>query len=140
MESNASERRGSDKTQVRAFLAAMQARDLAKAKRFLAERVALEFPGAPTMASLEEVIAWAGSRYRHVSKTLHGVDHCVTPLESIVICHGVLDVTWLDDTTSTGVRFIDRFELKDGLIIRQQVWNDLALVRPHLAPAGHSPL
>jgi hypothetical protein len=28
------------------------------------------------------------------------------------------------------VRFVDRFEVRDGLIQRQDVWNDLALVMP----------
>jgi hypothetical protein len=28
------------------------------------------------------------------------------------------------------VRFIDRFEVVGGLILRQEVWNDLAEVRP----------
>ncbi|MFG6668495.1 nuclear transport factor 2 family protein [Halomonas sp. HNIBRBA4712] len=139
MNNNSSERHDDDKMQVLAFLAAMESRDLTNARRFLAEHVTLEFPGAPTMTRLEEVVAWASSRYQKVSKTLHGVDHCATPKGSTVVCHGVLEVIWQDDTTSSNVRFIDRFELKDGAIIRQQVWNDLALARPHFAPAGTLP-
>ncbi|WP_447956292.1 nuclear transport factor 2 family protein [Vreelandella sp. EE7] len=138
MDSQASERRGGDKTQVRAFLNAMEARELERAGRYLADDVVLQFPGAPPMHSLEEVVAWASSRYRRAQKTLHAIDHCVTSFDSIVICHGELGVEWLDGTVSNAVRFIDRFELKDGLICRQDVWNDLALAHKEPAPSGPS--
>lgn len=118
--------------QVRAFLSAMEARDLACAERYLAANVVMQFPGAPSMQRLSEVVEWAKTRYRRVSKTFYAVDLCSYPshgtTHSVVICHGELAVEWLDGSTSTGVRFIDRFELTDGLITRQDVWNDLALV------------
>lgn len=119
--------------QVRAFLSAMEARDLACAERYLAVNVVMQFPGAAPMQRLSEVVEWAKTRYRRVSKTFYAVDLCSHPKQgtstthSVVVCHGELAVEWLDGSTSTGVRFIDRFELTDGLITRQDVWNDLAL-------------
>ncbi|MGE6605996.1 nuclear transport factor 2 family protein [Halomonas sp. NPDC076908] len=118
--------------QVRAFLSAMEARDLASAERYLAVDVVMQFPGAPPMQRLSEVVEWAQSRYRRVSKTFHAVDQCDSPNHCagsvvVVFCHGELTVEWLDGSTSTGVRFIDRFEITGGLISRQDVWNDLAL-------------
>lgn len=113
--------------QVRAFLSAMEARDLASAERYLADDAVMQFPGAPSMQRLSEVVEWARTRYRSVSKTFHAVDQCVYPTHCVVVCHGELAVEWLDGSTSTGVRFIDRFEITEGLITRQDVWNDLAL-------------
>nr|WP_273192392.1 nuclear transport factor 2 family protein [Halomonas sp.] len=119
--------------QVRAFLSAMEARDLACAERYLAVNVVMQFPGAAPMQRLSEVVEWAKTRYRRVSKTFYAVDLCSHPKQgtstthSVMVCHGELAVEWLDGSTSTGVRFIDRFELTDGLITRQDVWNDLAL-------------
>lgn len=115
--------------QVRAFLSAMEARDLAGAEHYLAANVVMQFPGAAPMQRLSEVVEWAQTRYRRVSKTFHAVDLCTHPCLYVVVCHGELTVQWLDGSTSSGVRFIDRFELIDGLIIRQDVWNDLALIR-----------
>ncbi|MBR9902519.1 MAG: nuclear transport factor 2 family protein [Gammaproteobacteria bacterium] len=115
--------------QVRAFLSAMEARDLVNAERYLADDVVMQFPGAPSMQRLSEVVEWARNRYRSVSKTFHAVDQCDYATHCVVICHGELTVKWLDGTTSTGVRFIDRFELTEGLITRQDVWNDLALTQ-----------
>jgi hypothetical protein len=37
---------------------------------------------------------------------------------------------WLDGSAFEGVRFLDRFDVRDGRIQRQDVWNDLALVMP----------
>ncbi len=119
--------------QVRAFLSAMEARDLTSAEHYLATNAVMQFPGAPSMQRLSEVVEWAKNRYRRVSKTFYAVDLCSTSSHSastthcVVVCHGELAVEWLDGSTSTGVRFIDRFELTDGLISRQDVWNDLAL-------------
>lgn len=119
--------------QVRDFLDAMETRDLASAERYLAANVVMQFPGAPPMQRLNEVVEWAQNRYRRVSKTFHAVDLCTYPSHwaypnhCVVMCHGELAVEWLDGSTTTGVRFIDRFELTDDLITRQDVWNDLAL-------------
>lgn len=119
--------------QVRAFLSAMEARDLASAKRCLAANVVMQFPGALPMQHLSEVVEWAQTRYRRVSKTLYAIDLChhpshdTSPTFDVVVCHGELAVEWLDGSATNGVRFIDRFELTDGLITRQDVWNDLAL-------------
>ena len=129
-----------DVKQVRAFLSAMEARDLASAERYLAANVVMQFPGAPPMQQLSDVVEWATTRYRRVSKIFYAVDLCRYPncdtstTHSVVVCHGELAVEWLDGSTSTGVRFIDRFELTDGLITRQDVWNDLALV---VRPSSH---
>ncbi|WP_386082150.1 nuclear transport factor 2 family protein [Vreelandella sp. F11] len=120
---------------VRAFLSAMEARDLTNAEQYLAAGIVMQFPGSPPMQRLSEVVEWAQNRYRRVNKTLHAVDLCNYPSQCagsviVVFCHGELTVEWLDGTTSTCVRFIDRFELTDGLITRQDVWNDLALEQP----------
>ncbi|WP_422102756.1 nuclear transport factor 2 family protein [Vreelandella sp.] len=123
-----------DVRHVLAFLEAMASRDLPRAQACLTEDAVMQFPGAPAMHQLVSVVEWAKSRYLRVSKTFHGVDHCITPCQSVVICHGELTVEWLDGSTTSGVRFIDRFVLIDGLIARQDVWNDLALNQPLMRP------
>jgi hypothetical protein len=44
----------------------------------------------------------------------------------VVYCFGTLYGEWSDGTPFSGVRFIDRFTIKDGLLTDQRVWNDLA--------------
>ncbi len=49
----------------------------------------------------------------------------------MVYCSGTLRGVWLDGSNFEGVRFIDRFEIADGKIRRQDVWNDLAETLAH---------
>ena len=116
---------------VRAYLAAMQARDLDQAKSMLGKGFRMVFPGTGAMTTLEQLVEWAGPRYRSVAKAYDGFD--AVPDDghgrAVVYCFGTLAGQWPDGTGFDGIRFIDRFELTDGRITRQDVWNDLAEVK-----------
>lgn len=114
---------------VRTFLDAMEARDLALASSLLADDFTMEFPGSGVMTRLDELVAWARGRYRFVKKRFIDVDCCDKGDHAVVVCHGELYGEWPDGTAFDGVRFIDRFEVRDGKLSRQRVWNDLALAR-----------
>lgn len=111
---------------VLSFLTLMEARKLTEAKQLLADNVAIRFPASPRMSSVEELVSWAARRYQQVSKTIVGVDAMVLNSRSVVVyCRGSLRGQWLDGKIFGGIRFVDRFELIDGLIVEQSVWNDL---------------
>lgn len=112
------------------YLAAMEARDLDKAKSFLAEGFWMEFPGAVRMTSLEELIAWSKPRYQKVGKTYDGFAEAYGEGETVVTCHGMLHGVWPDGSPFSDIRFVDRFTLQGGLLTSQMVWNDLAEVAP----------
>lgn len=115
---------------VRGFLEAMEARDLARAKSMLGAGFVMQFPGTEPMRSLEELVAWAKPRYRFVKKTFAGFDVMQgRGAETLVYCRGTLSGEWPDGTAFGGVRFIDRFEVMGGKIVRQDVWNDIAETR-----------
>ena len=114
---------------VRGFLSAMEARDLEAAKFHLSEDFIMTFPGGASFAALEELVAWAGSRYQSISKSYDGFNTAFHGTTSTVFCFGTLSGTWLDGSTFSGIRFIDRFELEGETIISQMVWNDLAEAR-----------
>ena len=115
---------------VRAFLTAMQSRDLEKAQNFLSENFTMTFPGTEPMASLSQLIDWAKLRYTHVSKIYDGFDTMQSADEAaIVYCRGTLSGQWLDGTPFDGIRFIDRFEVVGDALLKQDVWNDIAETR-----------
>jgi phenylpyruvate tautomerase PptA (4-oxalocrotonate tautomerase family) len=139
---------------VQDFLERIQSRDLDAAARHLAPGFAMQFPGAATLHRLQDLLLWAAARYRLVTKTYCRVmnelsvcitlertgfrgltrhytqiDQCWGGGNTVVYCAGTLHGEWLDGTLFEGVRFIDRFEVADALIHRQDVWNDLAEVR-----------
>lgn len=111
---------------VREFLGLVQTRDLAGAARFLAPDFVMRFPGGAIMQRLEQLVHWAGGRYRSLAKDYDKMDESWTEDGAIVYCSGTLHGVWLDGSSFSDIRFIDRFEIGDGLIRRQDVWNDLA--------------
>ena len=115
---------------VKDFLARMQARELDAAQGFLAPGFSMHFPGSGPMHRLEELLQWSRQRYRSVGKVFATFDEVWSGEGAVVYCTGTLYGVWLDGSAFDGVRFVDRFEIRDGLIQRQDVWNDLALVMP----------
>jgi phenylpyruvate tautomerase PptA (4-oxalocrotonate tautomerase family) len=111
------------------FLAAMEARDLDKARSFLAEGFIMTFPGGVRFTKLEELVEWSIPRYRMVRKTFEAVEEGMAEGGAVVHCHGTLSGVWLDGTEFEGIRFIDRFTVSDGKLIDQMVWNDMAEIR-----------
>lgn len=111
---------------VRAYLAAMEARDLDTASGFLAENFTMTFPGGACFSTPQELVKWGSKRYRFVKKTYECFDEMQGEHEAVVYCNGTLNGEWPDGTPFAGIRFIDRFEVKGGLLTDQQVWNDLA--------------
>lgn len=109
---------------VREYLAAMERRDLAAAKAFLAPGFFMVFPGGARFDSLEQLVQSAKSRYRSARKTYERFD----AFDGGVYCFGTLYGELLDGTPYSGVRFIDRFTVRDGKLVDQMVWNDMAEV------------
>ena len=111
---------------VKSFLLAMQERDMALAQSFLHPDFAMCFPGGVKMRTLPEMMSWAQQRYSAIHKNCEQFEESWQGDVTVVFCHGTLQGTWLQGESFEGIRFIDRLEVRDGLIIRQDVWNDLA--------------
>jgi ketosteroid isomerase-like protein len=115
---------------VRDYLAAMEARDLDRAKTFLAPGFVMLFPGGLVFTRLEELVARSKPRYRFVKKTYERFDEAVAADCSVVYCFGTLYGEWPDGTPFSGIRFIDRFTVRDDRLADQKVWNDIAEAMP----------
>ena len=109
---------------VRAYLDAMERRDLAKAKSFLAPGFYMVFPGGKRFDSLEQLVESAKGRYRSAKKTYERYEAA----GDAMYCYGTLYGELLDGAPYSGIRFIDRFTVKDGKLVDQLVWNDMAEV------------
>lgn len=114
---------------VREFLGAMEARDLEKAKSFLRSDFSMVFPGTAVFTELSDLVSWSKERYQSIAKTYERFDTCTDEEGAIVYCFGTLRGVWLNGDEFSGIRFIDRFGVHDGLIFDQRVWNDLEIYR-----------
>lgn len=115
---------------VRDYLSAMEARDLEAARACLGEGFEMVFPGTAPMRDLTELMDWARDRYRFVAKTYDAFEAFHDGRAAIVYARGTLHGEWPDGAPFEGIRFIDRFEIAGGRIVRQDVWNDMGEVRP----------
>lgn len=124
------------KTVVRAYLDAMERRDLDAARAFLGEGFAMTFPGGVEMTTLEELVAWSKPRYARVAKSYDRFDAAAGEDGTVVTCSGTLSGAWPDGRAFDGIRFVDRFDLRGGKIVRQDVWNDIGEARLADATGG----
>lgn len=110
----------------RAFLAALEARNLEEAAGYLAADAVMTFPGGNDFRDLESLTAWAAGRYRSIAKSFERFEVVSGEADrTVVYCFGTLSGELPDGEPFGHVRFIDRFEIRRGLIERQMVWNDL---------------
>lgn len=113
---------------VQDFLAAMEAREIDRARGYLSPDFFMIFPGDNRFDDLEAMIAWARPRYNWVAKRYDRYDTAPGEDGTIVFCYGTLYGEWPDGRPFEGIRFIDRFTIRDGKIVDQRVWNDMAEV------------
>ena len=109
---------------VRAYLDAMERRDLAAAKALLAPGFFMVFPGNKRFDALEQLVESAKGRYRSARKTYERYETA----GDAVYCYGTLHGELLDGAPYSGIRFIDRFTVRGGKLVDQNVWNDMAEV------------
>lgn len=79
---------------IRAFLAALEARDLEAAETFLHPKVEMVFPGGATFHRLEQLIDWTRPRYRKVEKQVDRIDVA----DETAVAQGTLHGHWPDGT------------------------------------------
>jgi len=112
---------------VKRYLTAMEKRDLESAGLFLADDFTMTFPGGVEFSSLQQLVDWSKTRYQSITKSFEQFDQCRSDDKTIVYCYGTLNGIWLDGSRFSGIRFVDRFVVVNGLLQSQLVWNDFGL-------------
>lgn len=112
------------------FLDYLGSRDLDKARELISDDFEMLFPGASAMRDLQMLVDWSKPRYKSITKKIDCTEAMHSPHdETVVYCRGTLSGVWPDGSHFSDIRFIDRFELINGKISKQEVWNDLAEVK-----------
>jgi len=111
---------------VRDFLAASMAPDPVRAATFMSDDVRITFTGGRAMPMPTDITAFNGARYTWVKKQLGQFDWCERDDHTVVYSNGTLYGQWPDGRGFSGNRYLDRFEVKAGKIVRMDVWNDSA--------------
>lgn len=93
--------------------------------RHVAPDAELTFVGR-RLAGADEIGRFNATRYNWVKKSIAAWDVSFSGSRTVVTSVGTLYGEWPDGTPFEGNRYIDRFVLVDGKIIRMDVWNDSA--------------
>lgn len=108
------------------YLRLVEDRHLDQAGRLLAPEAKITFPGNRRYARLEDQVASSSNRFLSIHKVFDTFDVIERADRTIVYAFGTLEGRSVDGESFSGVRFIDRFELQDDLIVDHRVWNDMA--------------
>ncbi len=127
---------------VEGYLECSMAGDAEGARRFMAPGCVIVFTGGREMKGPEDPPAFNARRYAWVKKRFHRTDAIPDPASGAVHVWntGHLFGAWPDGTSFDGNRYVDFFAVKDGLIVRTEVWNDSAEILLDRAGLAEPPL
>ena len=123
---------------VEEYLRLLMIPDPEAARRYIGPELEIRFTGNRLMREPAECAAFNAQRYKWVKKKF-GPTHVAeggTEDETVVYQTGTLYGEWPDGRPFEGNRYVDRYVLRRGRIVRMEVWNDSAewlLVRAGLA-------
>ena len=120
----------------RAFLNAVASRDLEGAAALTHSDFHMVVSGGHEFDSLRSFVSYSGTRQKAVAKHTDRFEALPDGDNVVVYCFGTMSGTWLDDSPYQGVRYIDRFVIRDGRISDMKVWSDMAEFRPPDPPAA----
>ena len=111
---------------VERYLEASMIPDPQTAARYVADGTVITFTGGREFHHPSEVAAFNASRYKWVKKRFGRTDVVPGDGETVVYNIGTLYGEWPDGEAFEGNRYVDRFVVRDGRIVKMDVWNDSA--------------
>ena len=111
---------------VERFLVASMVPDPETAATFMSADVAITFTGGRKFRHPREATAFNALRYKWVKKKMERTDVAPGVGDTVVYNTGTLYGEWPDGMPFEGNRYVDRFVVRDGKIVRMDVWNDSA--------------
>jgi ketosteroid isomerase-like protein len=111
---------------VERFLVASMVPDPETAGTYMADDVDITFTGGRKFKHPRDATAFNAMRYKWVKKKMERTDVAPGIGETVVTNTGTLYGEWHDGTPFDGNRYLDRFVVRDGKIVKMDVWNDSA--------------
>jgi hypothetical protein len=116
----------SDAEIVEAYLEASMIPDPDRAAIYMKPGTVITFTGGRDFDHPRGPTGFNAGRYRWVKKKMDCFDVCPGKDETIVYSVGTLYGEWPDGTPFEGNRYVDRFVVSNGKIVKMDVWNDSA--------------
>src|SRR3981081_2155567 len=116
----------SDAEVVEAYLTASMVPDPDRAAAYMNPGTVITFTGGREFDHPRGPTGFNARRYRWVKKKMDRFDVCPGAGETVVYSIGTLYGEWIDGTPFEGNRYVDRFVVQDGQIVKMDVWKDSA--------------
>ena len=116
----------SDAEIVEAYLDGVDDPDPDAAAAYMKPGTIITFTGGREFDHPRGPTGFNARRYRWVKKKMDRFDVCPGNGETVVYSIGTLYGEWIDGTPFEGNRYVDRFVVQDGQIVKMDVWNDSA--------------
>ncbi|MBR1233626.1 nuclear transport factor 2 family protein [Bradyrhizobium sp. AUGA SZCCT0182] len=116
----------SDAEVVEAYLTASMIPDPDAAAAYMKSGTIITFTGGREFDHPRGPTGFNAARYRWVKKKMDRFDVCPGADETVVYSIGTLYGEWIDGTPFEGNRYVDRFVVRGGQIVKMDVWNDSA--------------
>ncbi|SOB96466.1 nuclear transport factor 2 family protein [Thalassospira xiamenensis] len=111
---------------VRDFLDASMKPDPEKAATYMSDDVVITFTDGAKYDHPSGTTAFNAARYKWVKKKFGQFDVAPGKTETVVYSVGTLYGEWPDGTPFEGNRYVDRFVIRNGKIVKMDVWNESA--------------
>lgn len=111
---------------VEEYLVASMVPDPEKAATYMADGVVITFTGGRVFSHPAGTAAFNANRYAWVKKSMDRFDVAPGDGETVVYSIGTLYGEWPDGAPFEGNRYVDRFVVQGGKIVKMDVWNDSA--------------
>src|ERR1700716_159555 len=118
--------RMSDAEVVEAYLTASMIPDPDAAAAYMKPGTIITFTGGGEFDHPRGATGFYSGPLRWVKKKMDRFDVCPGKDETVVYSIGTLYGEWIDGTPFEGNRYVDRFVVQDGQIVKMDVWNDSA--------------
>lgn len=116
----------SDAEVVRTYLELSMVPDPDAAAAYMKPGTIITFTGGREFDHPRGPTGFNAGRYKWVKKKMDRFDVCPGEGETVVYSVGSLYGEWPDGTAFEGNRYVDRFVVRNGQIVKMDVWNDSA--------------
>lgn len=130
------------KAVVETFLHLSMVPDPEGAAAHVSENLELTFTGGRRFSGPADATAFNAKRYKLVKKRFLRTDAALDEETGDVHVYntGYLYGAWRDGTPFDGNRYLDKFVVRDGMIVKMDVWNDSAEILLFQAELAEAPL
>ncbi|MSO98865.1 MAG: hypothetical protein EXR11_11715 [Rhodospirillaceae bacterium] len=115
---------------VKTFLDAMGQRDFAGMESVMGPGFKMTVTGGAVFIHPREFAAQSKGRQKSATKTTDRYEEIPNAEGAVVYSIGSMAGEWNNGTKYSGIRYIDRFEIKNGKIVDMNVYSDMSEFRP----------